>query len=291
MREEPTGDQSLGAWVPTGAAAGVRLAWSGQTHRGRIRKNNEDAFLALSFDAQGVRYLGKVGEATLAEADFVFAVSDGMGGARSGEFASRVAVDQITRLLPRAFRQGAVGLAAGFGDVLTELFTRIHAELSRLGQSYDECHGMGATLTLAWIVPGWLYFAHVGDARLYYLPHAGGLAQVSHDDTYVGHLRRTGQINERQARTHPRRSVLSKALGAGHQFVDPQLGAVAWEPGDRFLLATDGLIDGLWEHTIEELLRSPSPADSALPPAPRLVHHSIDASGADNTTAVVIEIG
>ena len=78
-----------------------------------MRKNNEDAFLALEFDAREVRRLGKVGEATTANADFAFAVSDGMGGAMAGEYASKIAVEKITTLLPRSFQQSARGLNAG----------------------------------------------------------------------------------------------------------------------------------------------------------------------------------
>ncbi|MES2693076.1 MAG: serine/threonine-protein phosphatase, partial [Verrucomicrobiota bacterium] len=65
------------------------VSWSGLTHIGRVRKNNEDVFLALAVDGREVRYLGKTGRASLSETDFVFAVSDGMGGAMAGEFASR----------------------------------------------------------------------------------------------------------------------------------------------------------------------------------------------------------
>ena len=263
------------------------LRWSAQTDRGRVRENNEDSFLALSFNAEGVRRLGKYGEASQAGADFVFAVSDGMGGARSGEFASRIAVDQITRLLPRSFRQGASGLAAGFGDVLGEIFSRTHAEITRLGESYDECLGMGATLTLAWIVPGWLYFGHVGDSRLYYLPKGGEMKQISHDDSHVGWLARSGQLNERQFRTHPRRNVLNKALGAGHRYVEPQIGAVGCEPGDRFLLCTDGVMDGLWNHALADLLAGGEPFDTL---AARLVAEAVAESGRDNTTALIVEI-
>src|SRR5476649_1604641 len=96
------------------------LIWSGCSDTGKVRQNNEDSFLSLQFDAREVFRLGKFGEASLGKNDFTFAVCDGMGGARAGEFASRVAVDKITTLLPRAFQQSASGLQTGFSDVLTE---------------------------------------------------------------------------------------------------------------------------------------------------------------------------
>ena len=154
--------------------ASHQLRWSGQTDQGRVRKNNEDSFLTLQFDAREVRFLGKIGEAATADADFVFAVSDGMGGAMAGEFASRVAVEKITRLLPRSFKQSASGLGSGFADVLEELFDQIHKALLFLGGSYEECAGMGATLSLCWFAPGWMYFGHIGDSRIYYLPVGRG---------------------------------------------------------------------------------------------------------------------
>jgi len=120
-----------------------KLCWSALTHRGRVRPNNEDSFLALTFDGHELRFLGKTGEASQKNTDFVFAVSDGMGGANSGEFASRVAVDRITALMPRCFRMSAMGLASGFADVLQELFADIHQVMLRHGRSYEECAGMG----------------------------------------------------------------------------------------------------------------------------------------------------
>jgi protein phosphatase len=270
------------------AARGLR--WYGQTDRGRVRANNEDSFLGMRFDAREVHHLGKIGEASTATADFAFAVSDGMGGAMAGEFASRITVEKITRLLPRSFKQSAAGLEAGFSDVLTELFHGIHKALLFLGGSYEECSGMGATLSICWFTPGWMYFGHIGDSRIYYLPaREGGIRQVSQDDTHVGWLFRNAKINEREARNHPRRNVLQKALGAGHQFVDPQLGSVAYEPGDMFLLCTDGLVEGLYDSQFEERLRSPDPAEAVLNPAQRLVSAAVERSGRDNTTALVIE--
>jgi len=271
-------------------SAPAALHWSGLTHRGKVRPNNEDTFLALNFDGHEVRYLGKIGEAHLGAGDFVFAVSDGMGGAHAGEFASRIAIQKITRLLPRAYRLSAAGLEAGFSDVLRELFDAIHQELLQLGRSYAECSGMGATLTLAWFTPQWVYFGHIGDSRLYYLPREGGIRQLSHDHSYVGWLRRQGQINEREAREHPRRNALQQALGAGHQFIDPQVGAIAHRPGDRFLLCSDGVNDGLWDHKIEELVRAPSEARLHQPAAVRVVEEALENSGRDNLTALVIEV-
>lgn len=274
------------------ASFATTLQWSGCTDRGKVRPNNEDAFLGLQFDGREVRHLGRHGKGLIAQTDFAFAVSDGMGGAKAGEYASRIAVDKITTLLPRSFHQRAAGLDAGFGDVLTELFTQTHRALVYLGSSYEECAGMEATLSLCWFTPGWLYFGHVGDSRIYYLPaREGGIKQLSHDDTHVGWLFRHGQINEREARTHPRRNVLQKALGGGNQFVDPQVGAVAYERGDMFLLCTDGLTEGHYDHHLLEHLR---PAGENEDPAThvdvsrRLVLDAVEKSGRDNTTALVV---
>jgi serine/threonine protein phosphatase PrpC len=267
-----------------------RLRWSGVSDRGKVRKNNEDSFLGLQFDAHEAHLLGKFGEASLEKADLAFAVSDGMGGAMAGEFASRITVEKITRLMPPAFKQAATGMEAGFGDVLAELFAQVHRALTILGESYEECEGMGVTLSLCWFTPGWMYFGHVGDSRIYYLPAAGGIKQVSEDDTYVGWLFRNGKLNEREARTHPRKNVLQKALGAGHQFVDPQVGRVAYESGDTFVLCTDGVIDGLWDGQLADCIRAPGPADAALAPAQRLVKTALELSGRDNTTAVAVEV-
>jgi serine/threonine protein phosphatase PrpC len=264
--------------------------WSGLTHVGRVRKNNEDAFLALAVDGREVRYLGKTGHATLGTADFVFAVSDGMGGAKSGEFASRIAVDRITRLFPQAFRLAAAGMGAGFADILTELVAAIHNDLLKLSYSYEECAGMGATLSLGWLTPQWMYFAHLGDSRIYYLPKAGPMIQVTHDHSHVGWLRRQGKINEREARSHPRRNALQQALGAGHQFIDPHIGAVGHSPGDRFLICSDGVIDGLWDRQLEETIRTPPLDGDPRSPAHRIVDQAVQNSGRDNSTAVVVEL-
>jgi serine/threonine protein phosphatase PrpC len=266
----------------------LTLRWSGLSEQAR-RMENEDAFLGLRFNWQDFQLLGKTGEDSTANADFVFAVSDGMGGAHAGEFASRVTVERVARLLPRSFKHSALGLQAGFEDIFTELFDQIHKSLSFLASDAD-CAGMGATLSLCWFTPEWMFFGHIGDSRVYYLPKGGGMKQITEDDTHVGWLFRKGEISEREARNHPRRKILQKALGAGHQFVNPQVGSVGYERGDMFMLCTDGVIEGLFDNQLLTLLRSPDAAEAALNPAVRLVQASLQGSGHDNTTALVVEV-
>jgi protein phosphatase len=271
------------------AVRAATLRWSGWTDNGRVRENNEDSFLGLRFDAHEVHRLGKFGEASTEKHDFTFAVCDGMGGAKAGEYASQIAVDKITTLLPRAFQQSASGLNAGFSDVLTELFAQIHRALVYLGGSYEECHGMQTTMSLCWFTPGWMYFGHVGDTRIYHLPpKKNQLQQLTADDTHVGWLLRNGKIGEYEARTHPRRNVLQKALGGENQFVDPQAGAVGCGRGDIFLLCSDGLTEGLHNHHIVDILRAKGPK---INPAKALVESAVKNDGRDNTTALVVQVG
>jgi protein phosphatase len=246
------------------------LKWSGCTDRGKVRPNNEDTFLALRFDATEVQRLRKSGDASTAKTDFAFAVSDGMGGALAGEYASRIAVEKITTMLPRSFKQSATGFVTDYDDVLTELFGEVHKALVYLGASYEECDGMEATLTLCWFTPGWMHFGHIGDSRLYYLPaKENKIKQLSHDDTHVGWLFRNGKINEREARAHPRRSVLQKALGGGNQFVDRNSARSATKMGTSSYCAptawlTDSTIITSWKSFVKRTPARP-------PPIPRSV--------------------
>ncbi len=281
----------MSAPTDTTGATAPEIRWSAVTDKGPFRPNNEDTFLALRFGGHDVSFLGRDGEAPLGGADFVFAVSDGMGGAKSGEFASKITVDRITRLPPRSFRLSAGGMQGGFPEVLRELFLSIHADLIQLGRSYAECAGMGATLSLAWFRPDWMYFCHVGDSRIYHLPAAGGLTQLTHDHSHVGWLRRKGTLNEREARTHPGRNALHQALGAGNQFVEPQVGAAALCAGDRFLVCSDGLVDGLWDRQIEKLVRTRAGTPGGPTAAQALVGESVRNSGRDNTTAILVGVG
>ena len=265
------------------------IRWSGLTDVGRYRKSNEDAFLALALGGEGVQRLGKYGEAEFSNQDYIFAVSDGMGGANAGEFASQIAVDKITRLFPQSFRVAAGGMDFGFQDLLGELFDQIHRELTHMGQAYEELRGMGATLSLCWVRPGWVYFAHVGDSRIYHLPASGGIQQVSEDHTHVGWQQRNGKLSEMQARSHPSRNALQQAMGGKTQNLNPHFGAIGYEKGDAFLICSDGLVEGLWNSGIKRLIRNP-PANAPADVAQRLVAEAVQTDGKDNTTALFFEI-
>jgi PPM family protein phosphatase len=285
---QPEATNTPAASVETKKLEGVR--WSGMTHIGYFRPNNEDSFLSITFDSREFHYLGRVGEIRASGLDFVFAVSDGMGGEKSGEFASRFAVDNITRLLPRRFDIPPTNYKLEFREILTELFLLTHRQLTNLGNSYAEGKNMGATLSLLWYMRGWINFAHIGDSRIYHLPAEGGMQQITEDHTHVGWLRRKGKLNERESRMHPRKNVLSQSLGSGNQIITPQIGRLPCRAGDKFLLCTDGVIEGLWDRALQDILRNPPKPEAEVPLAQQVVEAALAESGRDNTTAMVVEI-
>ena len=147
---------------------------------------------------------------------------------------------------------------------------------------------MGATLSLCWFSGDMMHFAHIGDTRIYRLFKDGSTLQLTKDDTHVGWLKCTGQIGELEARIHPAKNRLQKALGAGNQFVNPQIGEIACRPGDRFLICSDGVTDGLSDQRIVEVLKEFSKHRT---PAEHLVAEAVESSGKDNATAVILVVG
>ena len=115
------------------------------------------------------------------------------------------------------------------------------------------------------------------------------MTQISEDHSHVGWLRRSGKLSEREARLHPRKNVLSQALGAGHQFLRPQLGSFMVAEGDRVLLCTDGVNEGLWDRKLEELARAEPTAEQSV--AEYVVSKAVSESGRDNATAMLASIG
>ncbi len=140
-------------------------------------------------------------------------------------------------------------------------------KLSQHGGHIDTC-----------LVPTWScdLWSRWRQPPLYRLPAAGGIEQITEDHTHVGWLRRKGELNEREARYHPRKNVLAQALGAGHQFLKPHIGTLKYHPNDRFVLCSDGLIEGLWDRGIEEIVRADDEKSRETPVAQRLVLSSVD---------------
>ena len=206
--EEPEMDQQRNA--------PARLHWFGLTDRGKVRPNNEDSFLCLQFDALELRYLGKIGEAASDNVDFVFAVSDGMGGAMAGEFASRVAVDKITQAASAGLQTIRRRPSHGFRGRPRRALQRDSRALMYLGSTDPDCSGMGATLSMCWFTPGWMYFGHIGDSRIYYFPEAGGRNQADQPRRYLRRLAASQRKDQRMGSPPaPGSQRIATSLGRG----------------------------------------------------------------------------
>lgn len=241
--------------APTGMS--IRLESGSASDRGLRRELNEDALIA---------------------AEPIFAVADGMGGHEAGEVASGICV----RTLRESGIPGRLHVVLS-ADGLQEL-------ISRADRNIREATGGNAGTTLTGVVlveesgyPYWLFF-NVGDSRTYRLRH-GELAQVTVDHSEVQELVDGGRITAAQAHVHPRRHVVTRALGAG-----PDTGADFWlrpvEPDDRILVCSDGLTGEVAADRISEILQTVADPGEA---AEALVQAALRAGGRDNISVVVID--
>lgn len=225
-----------------------------RTDIGRLRRQNEDA---AWFD----------------ESRAVFAVADGMGGHLAGEVASRMAIEAVQRM---AQENACPGIAA-----LREAVASAHETILAHAQDHIECAGMGTTLSVLWLGVNYAYIAHVGDSRIYRL-REGILTQITQDHSLVEELVRAGLITREQARTHPRRNIITRALGT-HGENEPDLLVTDVRDGDLFLLCTDGLTGMVTDGDIERVLRE-NDMETA---ADRLLALALDAGGRDNVTLIL----
>ena len=225
-----------------------------RTDIGKLRKQNEDA---AWFD----------------EDRAVFAVADGMGGHLAGEVASRMAIEAVQRMARENERPGIAALR--------EAVACAHETILAHAQDHIECAGMGTTLSVLWLGENYAYIAHVGDSRIYRL-REGSLTQITQDHSLVEELVRAGLITREQARTHPRRNIITRALGT-HGENEPDLLVTDVQDGDVFLLCTDGLTGMVPDDEIERTLR-----DCGIEAAAdRLLALALDAGGRDNVTLIL----
>ncbi|CAB4964719.1 unannotated protein [freshwater metagenome] len=241
----------------------LTLAIGASTDTGNLRGQNEDAHIA---------------EQNL------FAVADGMGGHNAGEVASAMAIEHL-----RGVALTGVASAEAFAQVVRDLNSAIYASAT----STTDQRGMGTTLTAAALLaptdnvaqPSQMVIANVGDSRTYLL-RAGELRQLSVDHSYVQELVTEGLLTVEEAHTHPRRNIVTRALG-----IDSQVSVDTWTipmfDGDRFMLCSDGLVDEVPLDEITELMQEHSAPQQI---AERLVTAAKRHGGRDNITVIVVDV-
>ena len=267
-----------------------RLRWASKTHVGRFRKINQDAYLMFGCNTREFVIFPNAGDYELSHSDAIFAVSDGMGGEKLGHRASKLALSKLSDIIPRHLQKQAEGSQINHCEILNEALHEAHAAINHEARFYDECEGMGATLTICWFTRTSLHLAHVGDSRAY-LYASSKLRQISHDHTLVGQMQRKGGLTEMQARSHPKRHCLTQAVGARSGTITPQLLSASHAPGDLYILCSDGFSDGLWDKQIAKGLQGyrDSSGCSLEDTRDTMLQRSLEEGGRDNITVIMIE--
>lgn len=220
---------------------------------GSVREHNEDSYLVKTP---------------------LFVVADGMGGHEAGEVASRIAVTTMEAQAPKSTSPEALAAAV----------LKANDAVLRGAKDGTGKPGMGTTLTAAFVFEDEATIAQVGDSRAYLL-HDGKLQRITRDHSLVADLIEQGRLTEQEARFHPQRSVITRALGSDPN-MQPDLYTLHVEEGDRLVLCSDGLSSMIADDEIEAiLLDNPAPAQAC----DALVEEAIIAGGLDNVTVIVID--
>ena len=250
----PIADDLIDADSTYDAGTTTQLMWGARSDVGCVRSHNEDSYLVQSP---------------------LFCVCDGMGGHAAGEVASSIAVETIAKTAPHTADPALLGAAIEAANAAV-----IEAALNGLGKP-----GMGCTATAAYIEGNTIAIAHVGDSRAYLL-HEGTLIRVTRDHSYVEELVDAGEITADEARVHPNRSVITRALGS-----DPAMYADHFslniEEGDRLILCSDGLSSMIPDGEIENIATQSSTAQICTD---NLVDAALAAGGSDNCTGTWKEL-
>jgi len=229
------------------------------THKGFVREQNQDRFLVKDY----------------ADGTILLAVADGAGGEAEGERAAEIAKESLSRFDPSStdIRGQLVEAMRAADKIIVDLVER-----------NPEFRGMGSTMTVAFLQQSVVYWAHVGDSRLYLL-HGDELSQITEDDTMAGFLLSEGEIDRDEARVHPGRNFLFECIGCGN--FEAKTGSFSVQAGDLLLLTTDGLHDKITEEEMLAVLKSDGELKDHLE---TFVSAALEASGRDNVTAVALEV-
>jgi protein phosphatase len=237
----------------------MQLSAAARSDLGRRRPANEDTY-------------------ALAPELGLYLVADGMGGHRAGQVASGLAARAAVASLrvPREAPSGAV-------ERLRACVVAANAEIVASSRAKPELAGMGTTVVALLAENARVALAHVGDSRAY-LVRGKAIRRLTEDHTLVGELVRRGEISERAAASHPQRHVLLRALGVRRN-VDPDMLELAPEPGDRYLLCSDGLTGHVADEEIAELVSEEADLDAACE---SLIDLANRRGGDDNITVVLL---
>ena len=239
----------------------MKIEWAGLSDRGRRRSSNEDAY--LGDDALGL-----------------FVVADGMGGHAAGEVASRLAVDTVRRVL------GGQAAPPPTPAAIEQAVHEANRAIVERTQERADLQGMGTTLVLALIDSSSAWISHVGDSRAYRI-RDGSIELLTHDHSWVSEQVRLGLLSPEEARCHPWRNVVTRALGSRDE-VEVEVDVEELRPGDRILLCSDGLNSMLSEEQILDAVRG-SGGDLATA-CRNLVELANQRGGEDNVTVLLVRL-
>jgi serine/threonine protein phosphatase PrpC len=256
----------------------IEIRGCGFSDVGRKRQSNEDSF-AASDDMK------------------LYVVADGMGGHAAGEVASRLAVESIARhisaagsdanpTLPSDTTQSIdeAGLPPGARRVLSAI-RLANQEIARSVRNDQSMRGMGTTVVMVYVQGRRAYIGSVGDSRAY-LVRDGDMVQLTDDHTFVNEQVRAGTLTLAEARRHPARNILTRAVGS-QEDVEPDLIEQDLQPGDQILLCSDGLTTMVEDSEILDTLRREG--DDPMRACRALIDLANDHGGDDNITAVLIQ--
>ena len=234
------------------------------------RENNEDSYL----------YWEPAGDDEFQRKGRLAVIADGMGGHEGGQEASRLAVETVREVYDQAFQDDPQA-------ALLESFAAAHMRIQDFAERHPAFHGMGTTCTAMVLRGRELYFAHVGDSRLYLVRDAR-ILRLTRDHSYVSRLVESGVVRAEDAEKHPQRHILTAALGAGREVaIDGAETGLPLHEGDELLLCTDGLWGIVTEGELETAVSGNTPAESCA----ALVNLARQRGGPDNITVQVLRVG
>lgn len=229
----------------------------GISHVGRVRKNNEDRYLAVS-------QLG------------LYVVADGMGGAQAGERASQLTIDTLGDEISK---KGSSATLTDLSEAVEEANRRVRAE----ARAHPQYSGMGTTVVAVLVRPAKAYVVNVGDSRLY-KKSSDSFECITSDHSWVNEVGRSIGLSDDELKTHAYRNMLTQAIGADDK-VEPQKLEIDFTPGELLLLSSDGLHGIIDDAQVSAVLGQ---AVSLQERGEALVESVLDQGAPDNVTAVLI---